>query len=160
MAHMWKSAILAIFLHSKHQKSYQGTLGTQELPPTGSMTTHGPSLGPTGSSKRTLWFSRFCKAVITFSKKYIILTLGASWNTFTAIVVLHLAQGPSWTPKWTLNFTLRGWCRRTLADQRPSRVPPRSKLINFFIDLKTTDKLKNTAWFEVNRTFGCREIIV
>ena len=27
-----------------------------------------------------------------------------------------------------------------------------------FIDLKTTDKLKNTAWFEVNCTFGCREI--
>ena len=30
----------------------------------------------------------------------------------------------------------------------------------FFIDLKTMDKLKNTAWFEVNRTFGCRGIIV
>ena len=29
----------------------------------------------------------------------------------------------------------------------------------FMIDLKTTDKLKNTAWFEVNWTFGCREII-
>ena len=69
MAHRWKSAILAIFLHSKHQKSYQGTQGTQELPPTGSMTSHGPSLGLTGSFKRTLWFSRFCKAVFTFSKK-------------------------------------------------------------------------------------------
>ena len=41
--------------------------------------------------------------------------------------------------------------------QGPSKVQ-----INhfFFIDLKTTDKLKNTAWFEVNRTFGCREIII
>ena len=40
MANRRKSAILAIFLHSKHQKSYQGTLGTQELPPTGFMTSH------------------------------------------------------------------------------------------------------------------------
>ena len=24
----------------------------------------------------------------------------------------------------------------------------------FYIDLKTTDKLEFTAWFEVNRTFG------
>ena len=72
MAHRWKSAILAIFLHSKHQESYQGTLGTQELPQTGSMTSHGPSLGLTGSFKRTLWFLRFCKAVFTFFKKYIL----------------------------------------------------------------------------------------
>ena len=62
MAHRRKSAILAIFLHFKHQKSYQGTLGTQELPLTGSKTSHGPSLG----------FLRFCKAVLTFTKKYIL----------------------------------------------------------------------------------------
>ena len=49
-----KSTMLAIFLHSKHQKSYQGTLGTKELPLTESMTSHGPSLGPTGSFQRTL----------------------------------------------------------------------------------------------------------
>ena len=54
MAQRRKSAIMAIVLHSKHKKSYQGTLGTQELPPIGSMTSHGPSLGPTGSFKRTL----------------------------------------------------------------------------------------------------------
>ena len=69
MAHRRKSAILAIFLYSKHTKSCQGTLGTQELPPTGSMTSHGPSFGPTGSFKRTLGFLRFCKAVFTFSKE-------------------------------------------------------------------------------------------
>ena len=40
------------FWHSKHQNLYQGTLGTQELPPTGYMTSHGPSLGPTGSLKK------------------------------------------------------------------------------------------------------------
>ena len=47
------------------------------------------------------------------------------------IVVLHQGSGnphgPSWTPKWTL----RGWYWGTLADQRPSRVPSRSKLIIF-----------------------------
>ena len=31
------------------QKHYKGTLGTHELPPTGSISSHGPSLGPTGS---------------------------------------------------------------------------------------------------------------
>ena len=36
-------------MHSRHQKSYQGTQGIQELPPTGSMPSHGPSLGLTGS---------------------------------------------------------------------------------------------------------------
>ena len=49
-----KLAISALLLHSKHQKSYQKTLGTQELAPTGSMTSHGPLLGLAGSFKRTL----------------------------------------------------------------------------------------------------------
>ena len=71
MAHRWKSVILAIFLHSKHQKSYQGSLGTKEMPPTGSMPSHGRSLGLTGLFKRTLWFSRFCKALFTFYNKTI-----------------------------------------------------------------------------------------
>ena len=30
---------------------------------------------------------------------------------------------------------------------------------NFFLDLKTTDKLEFTAWSEVNPTFGSRAII-
>ena len=30
--------------------------------------------------------------------------------------------------------------------------------INLVLDLETTVKLKFTAWFEVNPTFGCREI--
>ena len=38
--------------------------------------------------------------------------------------------------------------------------PSKVQIDNFFIDLKTTDKLKNTAWSEVNRTSGCREIII
>ena len=47
--------------------------------------------------------------------------------------------------------------RLTLADKRPSMV----QIDNFFsIDLKTTDKIKNTDWFKINWTFGCREIII
>ena len=30
----------------------------------------------------------------------------------------------------------------------------------YFIDLKTTGKLRNTAWIEVSRTSGCRAIII
>ena len=41
----------AIILHSKHN---EGTLGTRELTPTGSMTSYGPSLDLTGFLKRTL----------------------------------------------------------------------------------------------------------
>ena len=39
--------------------------------------------------------------------------------------------------------------------QGPSKV----QIDQFFMDLKTTDKLKYTACFEVNWTSGCREII-
>ena len=44
-----KSAILAILLHSNHKKTQHGPLGRQKLTPIGSMTTHGPSMDPTGS---------------------------------------------------------------------------------------------------------------
>ena len=46
-----KLAISAIFLHSKHQKPYQGTLRTQEPTPIGSETSLGPSMDPTGPLK-------------------------------------------------------------------------------------------------------------
>ena len=92
MAQWRKSAILAIFLHPKHLKSYQGTLGTQELPPTGSKTSHGPSLGLTGS------FSE--KLCLPFLKRFIFM--------FMVIVVLHQGSGNPHrilcTPKWTLEL--------------------------------------------------------
>ena len=135
MAHRRKSAILAIFLHSKHQKSYQGTLGTQELPPTGSMTSHGPSLGPTGSFKRTLGFSRFCKAVFTFSKKIHSLNpLNIMEHVYGHCCTSPRFREPSWTsmdPKIDPARLILG----TLADKRPSRDPLWSKLINFFYRL-------------------------
>ena len=46
-----KSTISAIFLYSKQQKPYQGTLRTQELTPIGSETSLGPSMDPTGPLK-------------------------------------------------------------------------------------------------------------
>ena len=46
---------------------------------------------------------------------------------------------------------------RLKALQGPSKV----QIGQFsFIDLTTTDKLENTAWFEVNGTSGCRAIII
>ena len=65
-------AILAIFLHYKHQKLYKGTLGTQELPHQGPRPAMVLHWAPTGSFKWTLGFSGFCMAVFTFSKKYIL----------------------------------------------------------------------------------------
>ena len=48
MAHRGKLAVWAMFLYSKQQKSYQGTLGTLELTPIGSRASLGPSMDPTG----------------------------------------------------------------------------------------------------------------
>ena len=52
MAHQSKSTIQAIFLHSKQQKPYQGTLRTQEPTPIGAETSLGPSMDPTGPLKQ------------------------------------------------------------------------------------------------------------
>ena len=87
---------------------------------------HGPLKGPCD-------FRDSARLCLHFLKKYILWTLWTSWNTFMVIVVLHQGSGnphgPSWTPKWTLKLTLRGWFWGTLAVKRHSRVPPRSKLI-------------------------------
>ena len=132
MAHRRKLAILAIFLNSKHQKSYQGTLGTQELPLTGSMPSlvlHGALQGPL---KGPCDFSDSARLCLPFLK-----------NTFSKPSEHH------GTRLWSvLYLTLR------------IKGPPRSKLIDFLIHLKKMDKLKNTAWFEVNRISDCRAIII
>ena len=47
----------------------------------------------------------------------------------------------------------------TLALQGPARVLSWSELVNFLLDLETSDILEFTAWFEVNATFGSRGII-
>ena len=48
----------------------------------------------------------------------------------------------------------------TLPLRRPARVLSWSKLVNFFLDLETPDKLEFTAWSEVNSTFGSRGISI
>ena len=56
------------------------------------------------------------------------------------------------------NGPLNGPCEADFGGPWPIKDPPGSlhgpNWSIFFIDLETTDKLKNTAWFEVNRTFG------
>ena len=61
----------AVFLHSKNQNSYQGTLEIQELNPKWSMTNDQPRsfIGPyMVLQKDLLGFSRFCKTFLTFFK--------------------------------------------------------------------------------------------
>ena len=77
---------------------------------------------------------------------------------FMVIVVLHRGSGnPQMDPKIDpARLILEDPCRLK-ALQGPSMV----QIDQFFsIDLMTTDKLRNTAWFEVNRTFSCREMII
>ena len=47
---------------------------------------------------------------------------------------------------------------RCLIQKRSARDPQWSDRTNFLIGLKTNHKLKFTAWFEVNPTFGSRDI--
>ena len=53
LAHWRKYVLRAISLHTKNQKTYKGTLGTQDLTSIGSRTSHGPSKDPTGPQKQT-----------------------------------------------------------------------------------------------------------
>ena len=67
------------------------------------------------------------------------------------------AQGTLMDPKIDPARLILGDPCRSKALQGPSK----DQIDQFFsIDLRTTDKLKNTAWFEVNRTSGYREIII
>ena len=62
-----KPAVSVLFLHSKQHKTFQGTLGTQDLTSIGSKTSLGPSMDPTGPLSWTLWFLRKFWAVYTNS---------------------------------------------------------------------------------------------
>ena len=53
-----KSAVSAIPSHTKQQKTFLGTLGTQDYTSIGSKTSLGPSMDPTGPLTWTLWFLR------------------------------------------------------------------------------------------------------
>ena len=103
---------LAIICILDDKKSYQGTLETQELTPKVSMISFDPLLDLTGSFKRTLWYSRICQPVFTFSAKYIILTL---WETFWSLWYITRAQGTLLDLRWHPNGPLNGPCE---ADSR------------------------------------------
>ena len=77
------------------------------------------------------------------------------------MVIVELYQGsggptgPSWTPKGTYNGSGEANSRGPSIEKGPpgSFHGPNWSI---FLDLKTTDKLEFTAWFEVNPTFGSR----
>ena len=59
--------------------------------------------------------------------------------------------GPLWIFKWTLKWTLWGWFEEALAKKGPSRPFLQRSLDN--------SKLEFVAWFNVNLTFGSREMM-
>ena len=94
-----KSAVSAIFLHTKQQKTFQGTLGTQDLTSIGSKTSHGPSMDPTVPLK---WTSKF---LASFRLPFLQYTLfspythvgtlfGSLWNSTKAKGTLLDLHGP------------------------------------------------------------------
>ena len=68
MAHGRKSAILSIFLHSKHQVMSRDSKDTRDAP-TESMTIHGPSLGPTRFFERDLVIFKILQGASPFLNK-------------------------------------------------------------------------------------------
>ena len=59
---------------------------------------------------------------------------------------MDLYMDTKWTPRWTLQGRFYG--------THGEKGRPGSFCSPIFIDLLTTGKLKFTAWFEVNPTFG------
>ena len=96
-----KSAVSAIFLHTKQQKTFQGTLGTQDHTSIGSRTSLGPLMDPTGPLKGTLWFSqKFQDFGENFGLFYILYSLAPLTmldHLFGHCPTLPRLRGPSWT---------------------------------------------------------------
>ena len=96
-----KSAVSAIFLHTKQQKTFQGTLGTQDHTSIGSRTSLGPLMDPTGPLKWTLWFLRkFQDFWENFGLFYILHSLAPLTmldHLFGHCPTLPRLRGPSWT---------------------------------------------------------------
>ena len=96
-----KSAVSAIFLHTKQQKTFQGTLGTQDHTSIGSRTSLGPLMDPTGPLKWTLWFSqKFQDFWENFGLFYILYSLAPLTmldHVFGHCATLPRLRGLSWT---------------------------------------------------------------
>ena len=74
------------------------------------------------------------------------------WNSTRALGTLLDCHGPSWTPKRTLKWTLRGKFWGTLGKIGLPRAPSWSKLINFL--RKTSRQHKNLNLQPGLRSFG------
>ena len=108
-----KSAVSAIFLHTKQQKTLQGTLGTQDLTSMGSKTSHGPTMDPTGPLNWTSKFLNILEPLSGYVYHFYIIHSLAPLPMLEHFVghcgTLPRQRGPSWTfmdpqmdPKWTL----------------------------------------------------------
>ena len=101
LSSLLKSAVSAIFLYTKQQKTFQGTLGTQDLTPIWSKTSLGPSMDPTGPLKWTLWFlrkiSEFLRKFRNFYFLYSLALLTMLEDLFGHCPTLPRLKGPSWT---------------------------------------------------------------
>ena len=94
-------APLAIFLHTNQQKTFQGTLGTQDHASIVSKTILGPSMDPTRPLKWTLWFLRkfrdFWENFGFFYILYSLAPLTMLEHLFGHCPTVPRLRGPSWT---------------------------------------------------------------
>ena len=101
LAHRRKSAVSAIFLHTKQQKTFQGTLGTQDLTSKGSKTSHGPSMDPTGPLNWSSKFSNILEPLSGYVYHFYIIhslaPLAMLELFFGHCGTLSRLRGPSWT---------------------------------------------------------------
>ena len=168
MAPQRKSTIYAIFLHSKQQKPYQRSLRTQEPTPIGSETSLGPSMDPTGTLKQMVpdtskdsyprqQKSRKCVfwPFLNRHQKKLFYSLFQTRPKYYESSKTEYSDSTSFINRLTpLQANFRGPLIEK-ALQGPFMVKTDQF---FYIGLQTTDKLKFPAWFEVNPTFGSREI--
>ena len=167
MAPPRKSTIQAIFLYSKQQKPYQGTLRTQELTPIGSETSLGPSMDPTGPLKQMVpdtykdsdpsqQKSRKCVfwPFLNRHQKKLFYSLFQNRPKYYESSKTEYSDHPSFINRLTPLIFFQANFRGPLVEkalQGPSMVQTDRF---FYIGLQTTDKLEFTAWFQVNPTFG------
>ena len=96
-----KSAVSAIPSHTKQQKTFLGTLGTQDYTSIGSKTSLGPSMDPTGPLTWTLWFLRKISGFLRKFRDFRFLIFSSPSNHVGplnwSLPNSTKAQGPSWT---------------------------------------------------------------
>ena len=98
MAHKRKAAI---FMHTNQQKTFQGTLGTQDLTSIGSKTILGPIMDPAGLLKGTSKFSKILEPKSGCVYHFYIIDSVAPLTMldyfFGDLGTLSRLRGPYWT---------------------------------------------------------------